>query len=556
MHSALWLLLKLDFSGSLRSLSVVLRSPKRLGLLLLMFGLLGTMLWARSTQSDQLGANRFGSGMSFWAFIYLAASWLASSADRGLVMRPAEIHFLFGGPFRSRDIISLHLVRLCVRSLLSAAVLSMVGLVYMPSFACGLVGLWILLAVSLLVGMNVSLMARSVHGTFPKIVRRLLTLSVIAITLAMIAQSVQLLGQRGESPQISSIAAAAPETAVGRIVLPALDWMFRPMTCSDFIGECLPLMPARLVIVALLIGSIYLLGSDFSETSAMRTDQALARRQSALRSGSAAGTSSLARRFSIPLPPIHLGGITAIGWWQALHLVRILPRYLAFTIVILGLMVVLPSMVDSSTLSGQTGVLWLTGLTLYGDFLLLLQLPVGFMGPPAQREMLKTLPIANWRIVLGQLAGPFIPVVVIHCLTTAMFVFLFPIPWPFLLCTAIALIPAAWVIVANINLLGIWGIIQPRALQQRDVLAAGRAMISVWLFALLIIPAAIAAGLTGAICEIVLGLQLPPKCGFILGCGVGCGLASTIYIALIARAFSLWQPSTAHRGDDEVEHDG
>lgn len=146
MHSALWLLLKLDLNGSLRSFGKVLRSWKRLGLLLLMVGLFGLMLYARSLQPDQAGSSRFGAGMPFWAFVYLAASWLAASADRGLVMRPAEVHFLFGGPFRSREIITLHLIRLFIRSFFSALVLSLVAAIYMPSFACGLIGLWLLLA--------------------------------------------------------------------------------------------------------------------------------------------------------------------------------------------------------------------------------------------------------------------------------------------------------------------------------------------------------------------------------------------------------------------------
>lgn len=555
MHSSLWLLLRLDFQGSLRSFGKVLRSWKRLGLLLLIVLLIGVMLYARSLQPDQVGASRFGTGMPFWAFIYLAASWLAASADRGLVMRPAEIHFLFGGPFRSREIITLHLIRLCIRSFFSAMVLSLVAAVYMPSFASGLIGLWLLLAVSLLVGMNVSLMARSIHGRVPQTVRRLLTIAVIIATLSMIAQSVDILRQQGQTPQISSIAATAPETSVGQYVMPALQWMFKPLSSSSFISECLPLLPVRLLIVAVLVLSVYLLGGDFSEASATRTDQAVARRQSALRSGSATGTSSFARRIAIPLPNLRLGGISAVAWWQVVHLNRILPRYMAFTVIVLGLLIVLPAMVDAQSMSGRAGIYWLTGLSLYADFLLLLQLPVGFMGPASQRELLKTLPIPNWRIVIGQLMGPCVPIALIHSITALLFAFLFPVPWPYLVCTVLALIPAALVIVSNINLLGIWGIIQPRALQQRDVLAAGRAMVSVWLFAILLIPASIIATLCGALFEWLASSVLPESCGFILGCGIGCLLSASICISLIAWTFARWQPSAGERGEAEKEHD-
>jgi Putative ABC exporter len=555
MHKALWFLLKLDFRGSLRGLRSIFTSWKRMTLLLFILLLIGMMIFARSVQSEEVSGNRFGAGMPFWAFVYLAASWLTASSDRGLVMRPAEIHFLFGGPFRNRDIITLHLIRLLIRSFVSALVLSLVGIAYLQSVLGGLVGLWFLLAVSLLVGMIVSLMARSAHGKAPVVLRRVLTCVVVGLIFIQVAESIQMLRQRGVPIQISQIAATAPQTSVGCYILPPIEWMFRPMASNDFLKESLPLLPTRIPVVVLLIAAVYFLGSDFSEASAMRTDQAMARRASALRSGSVSGTSRIARRLTLPVPKWRLGGVAAIGWWQTLNLLRILPRYFAFTAVVMGLLIIVPAMVNRQSLSGTNGVAWLSGLSLYGDFLLLLQLPVGFMGPPAQREMLKALPVANWRIVVGQLIGPLVPVIAIHSVTTLLFALVFPIPWPLLVCTSIALLPAAFVVIANLNTLGIWGIIQPRALQQRDVLAAGRAMASVWLFGILMIPAVLLAVATGLALEFSTGPWLPEYCGLILGCGIGCSIASLGYIYLIVRTFERWQPSAGDRGDDEREHD-
>jgi hypothetical protein len=260
----------------------------------------------------------------------------------------------------------------------------------------------------------------------------------VGLIFIQVAESIQMLRQRGVPIQISQIAATAPQTSVGRYVLPPIEWMFRPMASNDFLKESLPLLPTRIPVVVLLIAAVYFLGSDFSEASAMRTDQAMARRASALRSGSVSGTSRIARRLTLPVPKWRLGGVAAIGWWQTLNLLRILPRYFAFTAVVMGLLIIVPAMVNRQSLSGTNGVAWLSGLSLYGDFLLLLQLPVGFMGPPAQREMLKALPVANWRIVVGQLIGPLVPVIAIHSVTTLLFAFVFPIPWPLLVCTSIA----------------------------------------------------------------------------------------------------------------------
>ncbi len=103
---------------------------------------------------------------------------------RGLVMRPAEIHFLVSGPFSTRDILTLNLVRLGYRSLFSALVLSAVAFAYMPNVLAGFVGIWMVLCVSLLVGMIASLAARS---ALPAVVRKgRLLLSVLALSMLVI----------------------------------------------------------------------------------------------------------------------------------------------------------------------------------------------------------------------------------------------------------------------------------------------------------------------------------------------------------------------------------
>lgn len=150
MHRALWLLLWLDARSGVRSLYRGKRSWRKVGLML--FVLLFIVLIAASQYASmrltqpglrppgaagselndapghepgsELGGAvnvqslRFGAAMPFWAMIYLLATWLTAAADRGLVMRPAEIHFLVAGPFTTREILTLNLVRLAYRSTL------------------------------------------------------------------------------------------------------------------------------------------------------------------------------------------------------------------------------------------------------------------------------------------------------------------------------------------------------------------------------------------------------------------------------------------------------
>ena len=131
---------------------------------------------------------------------------------------------------------------------------------------------------------------------------------------------------------------------------------------------------------------------------------------------------------------------------QMVHSLRILPRYLVFTSAIVGVVLVVPLLVDSSRLEGSAVVGWMAGLTSYADFLLLLQLPVGFLGPVSQRELLKSLPIPAWRVALGQLAGPILPVGALHLLVTGLFLYLSPSSRVEILQTSLALLPIALVL--------------------------------------------------------------------------------------------------------------
>jgi hypothetical protein len=548
MHPALWQLIWFDLRGAFRGLGQGRRSLKRIILWLMMLACIALFIGSQRLAAGSVASVRFGDGMPFWALTYLAATWLTAYSDRGLIMRPAELHFVAGGPFRQRDIISLNLFRLAYRSLISSSVLALLASAYVPSFLSSLVGIWLLIGVSLLVGMLIGLAGRSANHRFVRRLRRLITAGLVAAIILLVVQSLQLIRHRDQAPQLNIIAATAGETPIGQYLIPPLKWMFAPISAHRFVGETLPALPARLSVIGLLVAGIYVLSSRYVEASATRTEASMAKRQQALRSGTVVVGSGM-RRLRLPL----FDGLTptrGIAWMQLLHAMRILPRYLLYTSVIVGVVLVIPIMLDHRQLAGPAAVGWMAGLTMYADFLLLLQLPVGFLGPTSQRELYKSLPIPAWRIVLGLLAGPLLPVAVLHLIVLILFLILFPAQWQLTLTAAIALLPAALVIVANINLLGSWNIIRPRALQQRDALAAGRAMLSVWIFFAMLTPAGLAAG-AGALLASWLLARSPAS--LLLGAAAGATAASMLYILVLARSFDRWQPTTGESGNEEVE---
>lgn len=555
MHSALWRLLWLEFRGSLRQLFRVRRTWRQWLLILMLFlfvGLfVGSQLYSGRAWQSAGGpsqAVRFGAGMPFWALLYLLASWLTAAADRGLVMRPAEIHFLISGPFTTREILTLNLVRLAYRSLMSAAVLAIVGFAYMPCFPAALVGLWLLIVVSLLVGMLVSLSARRATQVLVKNVRRLLSLAAIGLLICLVAQSIQIAGAKAGNYLFSTIAICAEQTSIGKIVLPPVAWMFDPLRAESFWPTVPMQLVTRLAVVLLLAFGVLVVGGGFGEAATERTERAQARRQAALRSG-VSGSGGVSKNLRLPALG-YFGGVGPVAWVQMVQSLRLLPRFILYTSAIVGVVLVVPVVMDRERLEGVTGLGWLAGLTAYADFLLLLQLPLGFLGPPAQREVFKVLPIASWRIVVGKLAGPLLPLLANHLLTLTLFLSIIPGQSWEILQTAFALLPLAFVQVAIINLLGLWNVIRPRALQQRDALAAGRAMLSVWLFSLMLIPVSILAVAGSLLSGAIFG---PYLTAYLIGAAAGLMLAAAVLVMLLARGFDRWQPKAGEVRDEEQE---
>lgn len=543
MHAALWTLIGLDIGASLRRLLNVRKSWRQLGLAVVVLGFISLIIWARSF-SDAQPSGRFGATAPFWALVYLLMTWLTASADRGLIMRPAEIHFLVGGPFPRRDVITLTLVRLAIRSIVGAVFLSLIARTYATNYLTTLVGIWLLICVSLLVGMVVSLASGGAQSSIMVRLRKATTLAALLVLCLMVWQAMEVAGSRGEV-SLSTVAASAPETDIGQIVLPPVAWMFAPLSAQAFFPDVFWLLPARLGVLAVLVSLVYILGGDFAERVTARTDRSLHRKAAAKRGG-VADTAWTSR---LRIPMLGRGPLAAIAWSQLTHTARVLPRYAPGLAALVGVVLVILFSIANKTPGEQASAGWLVAASLYADFLIMLQLPLGMLGPVAQREMLKAMPIAAWKVAIGLLAGPLAFVVVVHLLVLSVFVGYFPIRTSEVICAAIAAVPGAILIAVTVNLLALWSILKPKALQQRDALAAGRAIVSVWFFMAALLPAVVPAIATAIVVRMLGGSS---EGSWLAVAGV-LTAATVVYAAVLAWAFAQWQPPAHERGSEDAE---
>ncbi len=254
------------------------------------------------------------------------------------------------------------------------------------------------LTVSLLVGMIVSLAARNALPRLVRVLRRVISALALLGLIAIVVQSVQSLNARGEPIDFSRVAAQASQTDVGRVVLPPVAWLFAPLQQSTFWPTVPMQIMVRLPVLGLLVLLMFALGGAFGEAATERTDRALARRQAALRSGTTV-QSGWVRRLALPSFG-RWGGVGSVAWLEMTQSLRLLPRFMLYTAAIVTMILVLPLVMQGERMEGTSGLIWLAGLTNYADFLMLLQLPVGFLGPVSHRMMYKQLPLPAWRIAL------------------------------------------------------------------------------------------------------------------------------------------------------------
>ncbi len=129
MPRALWLLLGLQTRAWLRSAGRSLGTVK--GALLVLLGLAVFLPWMLSlfltpATSASMSAEVVRTWGPGWLLLYCVLNVLLSSGERALYFNPAEVQFLFPGPFSRRQILAYKLLSALIVALPSALILSMV----------------------------------------------------------------------------------------------------------------------------------------------------------------------------------------------------------------------------------------------------------------------------------------------------------------------------------------------------------------------------------------------------------------------------------------------
>jgi hypothetical protein len=409
MDRTLWLLIGLRCRGWLRRLRRMLRSLK--GILLALVGALVFVpllfsLWSPAlTPSDQVTANpdavlRYG---PLVLLSYCLTVLLFSPGERAITFTPAEVNFLFAGPFSRRQLLLYKIVGSVLNSVLGTLFLTLLFRSRYRLLTAAFVGLLLATVFVQLFAMVVALAAATV-GSLAYNRARKTALMVVAVAVGGV---VWYLGRGSQPFSLERLADLVNDAPVLSVLLAPLGWFTRAFAAERVWPDLVRWGGLGLAFDTVLAGLVLALDAQYLESAATASEYLYARLQR-LRSGGmaahwGAGTKA---RFTVPMLP-WWGGAGPVAWRQVLTGLRSLKGLVVFLVAI-GVMTLWPLFTrgadGSDPSAGAAGMAGgLLGMTV---FMLPMMITFDFRGDLDRMDVLKALPLSAASVVVGQLATP------------------------------------------------------------------------------------------------------------------------------------------------------
>jgi hypothetical protein len=335
--------------------------------------------------------------------LYCLVNFFFSSGERGIYFSPAEIQFLFPGPFSRRQLLGYKVVMLFLMGLPAGLILTLVMRIHSPSFLSAFAGVVLMLLFMNLLSLTLNLLALSLDTRLYTRFRRLLALVLLVLGGAF------LLFQGGAHWQEwhgGDLVAQVEENSIWQAATWPLRSFFEvflaPRVWPNLVTWALP----ALAVNGLLLVLLFWMDANYLEAADANSRRIYARIQR-LRGGNLfAGDGKGARvRFTLPSLP-WWGGIGPIWWRQLLAGIRGLGR-LTVVFMIFGVMLLAPLLANTGDKAGTQTILGLVaGMTIWLTIMLTALVPFDFRGDIDRMATLKTLPIPAWRLAVGQLLTP------------------------------------------------------------------------------------------------------------------------------------------------------
>ena len=380
-----------------------------------------------------VAAEHLGAGGLFLA---VALTWLLPSKRAGLDFTEAEIAWLFPAPLPRRLLVHHRLLKTQAGLVFSALVIALVTSAASQGRLHGsaIPGWWILMSALELHRQAAGFTrTRLLDRGVPNWLRRVAGLAVLGLMGLLVwralAPRLAELTAGGEPPDTEGWAGLAGEVlgrgVVGAILLP-LRWLSRPLVSLPSDESVMIWLPALGMLGLLYVWALRS-AVGFEDESLDRAARRT-RLVEAVRTGNwhLVAHQQSERRAPFPLPP-RGPRLLALTWKNLISAQSIVasPVLIALGLSFLGALVAIRAMVPGAEL-----------LKMFGAIMVGMAPMVFFMGPELARfdlrqdlpqaDILKTLPLPGWQVVLGELLAPALALTILQWLMIAAAVIALP----------------------------------------------------------------------------------------------------------------------------------
>jgi hypothetical protein len=337
--------------------------------------------------------------------IYCISMIATSGTTAPFVFSPAEVQFLFSGPFTRRQLLAYKILVQFLLTLPIALFMSIAMRTIAGSLLSGLAAVLLTLVFMQMFGLTINLVACAVGEMFYSRARRIVLWSFLAVIVIAALMALRASGFNGG---VLEIVKEIDQTELFQYTTAPLKWYVKVLTSRQLDAAFFRYAAQCLALDLGLLALIFALDARFTEQAAANSERRYARLQR-LRSGGLAGMSTprsgKPRFFLAPLP--YLGGAGPIAWRQMLAAVRS-QRLLGILLFATLMSCIGPiiAMMSEPGPAGQALPYTLASMTLVMSMLLNQALAFDFRADVDRIEVLKSLPIPAWRIVIGQLITP------------------------------------------------------------------------------------------------------------------------------------------------------
>ena len=408
MDRSLLLLMKLRFFALVRRWKKTLSRPKGIVLAVVTASIFvpwffSIFLTARLDVKPPLEQIRRFAPLGVFAFTI--ASLLFSMGEQSLYYTPAEVTFLFAGPYRKRQILGYKLFTTVLLSLVSAAFFTLMSRMVSPRLVSAFVGSFVLILFLQALQMVVGLAANTLGALAWNRGRRV----VLAVVVVLVGLAIVSVGRElGGSGPLEALK-RVERSPVTWVVLTPFRWFVLAFTAERVWPDLARWAALGLAVDGILLASIFALDASYLEAASTSSARRFAKLQRIGAGGGSvrsSGTRKVGRfQFRPPNPP-WWGGVGPNFWRQMTGALGDPGRMLGVVAMLLMTPIIMIAVAPRDPRQAESLPYVCMATNAWMSIVLSVLMPYDFRGDVDVMEGLKSLPIPANRLALGQLLTP------------------------------------------------------------------------------------------------------------------------------------------------------